>query len=81
MQVRSPAEIAALVRDSQQRFGLMQTELALISLLGVSYQSVNRWENGRNIPPLVDLKLIEGMLKQTGDHDQDLLSKHFDYLC
>lgn len=48
MPVRSQAEIADLVRDPQQRFGLTQIELAQEP--GVSHQSVNSWENGRNMP-------------------------------
>lgn len=75
MPIRSQVEIAGLVRETRQRLGLTQTELA--QELGVSYQSVNRWENGRNMPLPMALKLIEGMVRQMGDRGQDLLSKHF----
>ena len=75
MQVRSPMEIADLVRETRQRLGWTQTQLA--QELGVSYQSVNRWENGRNMPLPIALKLIEVKLQQMGERGSDLLSKYF----
>jgi DNA-binding transcriptional regulator YiaG len=75
MPVMSQAEIADLVGETRQRLGLTQTQLA--QELGVSYRSVNRWENGRNIPLPMALKLMEGMLKQMGDRGKDLLERHF----
>ena len=75
MQVRSPMETADLVRETRQRLGWTQTQLA--QELGVSYQSVNRWENGRNMPLPIALKLIEAKLQQMGERGADLLSKYF----
>ena len=75
MPVKSQAEISALVRGTRQRLGLTQTQLA--HELGVSYQSVNRWENGRNIPLPMVLKLIERILQGMGDRGSDLLDKYF----
>ncbi len=75
MQVWSQAEVADLVRETRGRLGLTQTQLA--QELGVSYQSVNRWENERNMPLPMVLKLIEGMLRQMGDRGSDLLDKYF----
>ena len=57
------------------RLGLTQTQLA--QEVCFSYQSVNRWENGRNIPLPMVLKLIEGILRGMGDRGKDLLDKHF----
>lgn len=67
--------IAELVRETRQRLGLTQEEFA--AKLGVSYQSVNRWENGRTKPLPIALKLIEKMLQAMGKQGQDLLIKHF----
>lgn len=67
--------IAELVRETRQRLGLTQTQFA--QELGVSFQSVNRWENGRNMPLPMALKLMEGMLRQMGDRGSDLLDKYF----
>lgn len=75
MPVRSQAEITDLVRETRQRLGLTQTQLA--QELGVSFQSVNRWENGRNMPLPMVLKLIEGVLRQMGDRGIDLLERYF----
>ncbi|WP_250124974.1 helix-turn-helix transcriptional regulator [Chroococcidiopsis sp. CCMEE 29] len=75
MPERSQVEIADLVRETRQRLGLTQTQLA--QELGVSYQSVNRWENGRNMPLPIVLKLLEGMLRSMGDRGKDLLDKYF----
>lgn len=75
MSVKSQAEIADLVRETRQRLGLTQTQLA--QHLGVSYQSVNRWENGRHIPLPMVLKLIEGILQGMGERGKELLDKYF----
>jgi DNA-binding transcriptional regulator YiaG len=48
MAVVEQAEIAALIRETRQLLRLSQTEFA--AKLGVSFHSVNRWENGRNRP-------------------------------
>ena len=74
MPVKSQAEIADLVRETRQRLGLTQTQLA--QELGVSYQSVNRWENGRTTPLPMALKLIKGILQGMGDTGSDLLDKY-----
>lgn len=43
MPVTEPRLIADLVRETGQRLGLTQEQFAV--KLGVSYQSVNQWEN------------------------------------
>lgn len=75
MPTRTRAEIADLVRATRQQLGLTQTQLA--QLLGVSYQSVNRWENRQSMPLPMALKLIEEMLRQMGDRGKDLLERYF----
>ena len=68
-------ELADLVRETRQRLELSQTKFA--AKLGVSFQSVNRWENGRTKPLPIVLKQIEHLLHQMGDSGQDLLVKYF----
>jgi DNA-binding transcriptional regulator YiaG len=63
------------VRESRQRPELSQAKFA--AKLGVSFQSVNRWENGRTKPLPVALKQIEHLLHQMGDTGKDLLVKYF----
>ena len=69
------SQLADLVRETRQRLKLSQTKFA--AKLGVSFQSVNRWENGRTKPLLIALKQIEQLLHQMGDPGKDLLAKYF----
>lgn len=75
MPVSNPLEIAALVRETRFRLGLTQAQFA--QKLGVSFQSVNRWENGRTQPLPIVLKQIEAQLREMGDRGQDLLEQYF----
>ena len=68
-------ELADLVREMRRRLELSQTKFA--AQLGVSFQSVNRWENGRTKPLPIALKQIEHLLHQMGDAGKDLLAKYF----
>ena len=75
MPVSDPLEIAALVRETRFRLGLTQAQFA--EKLGVSFQSVNRWENKRTkLLPIVR-KQIEEVLRQMGDRGEDLLERYF----
>lgn len=69
------SELADLVRETRQRLELSQAKFA--KKLGVSFQSVNRWENGRTKPLPIALKQIEYLLHQMGDTGKDLLVKYF----
>jgi DNA-binding transcriptional regulator YiaG len=63
------------VRETRQCLELSQAKFA--ERLGVSFQSVNRWENGRTKPLPIALKQIEHLLHQMGDSGKDLLVKYF----
>ncbi len=69
------SELAALVRETRQRLELSQVKFA--EMLGVSFQSVNRWENGRTKPMQIALKQIELLLHQMGVQGEDLLARYF----
>lgn len=75
MSVAEAVQIAELVRETRQHLGLTQEEFAL--KLGVSYQSVNRWENGRTKPLPIAVNLIKQILHSTGNQGLDLLLKYF----
>ncbi|MEW5860195.1 MAG: helix-turn-helix transcriptional regulator [Cyanobacteriota bacterium] len=75
MPVSDPLEIAALVRETRYRLGLTQLQFA--QKLGVSFQSVNRWENGHTQPLPIVLKQIEAQLREMGDRGEDLLERYF----
>ncbi len=66
---------ALLVKETRKRLGLTQLQFA--QTLGVSFQSVNRWERGRTKPLPIILKQIEGMVREMGDRGQDLLNEYF----
>jgi len=67
--------LANLVRETRQRLELSQAKFA--TKLGVSFQSVNRWENGRTKPLPIALKQIEHLLHQMGEPGKELLVKYF----
>lgn len=54
--------VSHLVRDLRQLTGLTQEQFA--SCLGVSYTTVNRWENAHMQPSPLALKQIKTMLKE-----------------
>jgi transcriptional regulator with XRE-family HTH domain len=68
-------ELAALVRETRQRLELSQVKFA--EKLGLSFQSVNRWQNGRTKPLPVALKQIEQLLHHMADQGEDLLTRYF----
>jgi transcriptional regulator with XRE-family HTH domain len=60
MPVTDRVGTAALVRETRKRLGLTQVQFA--QALGVSFQSVNRWENCKTKPLPIVLKQIESQL-------------------
>ena len=75
MPVSAPLEIAALVRETRYHLGLTQLQFA--QKLGVSFQSVNRWKNGRTRPLAIVLKQIEEVLRKMGERGADLLKRYW----
>ncbi len=75
MPVTELLSTAVLVKETRKRLGLTQLQFA--QTLGVSFQSVNRWERGKTKPLPIVLKHIEVMVKEMGDRGSDLLRKHF----
>ncbi|MEP0872749.1 helix-turn-helix domain-containing protein [Trichocoleus desertorum AS-A10] len=55
-------QIGQTIRELRQQLKLSQEKFA--AKLGVSFQTVNRWENNRTQPSPMALQLIEGMLKK-----------------
>ena len=43
-----PDDCSARVKDLRERLGLTQMQMA--ERIGVSFATVNRWENGQSIP-------------------------------
>lgn len=65
-----------LVREMRSRLKLTQEEFA--AHLGVTFISINRWENSKNRPSKMAIKLLKGMLVEMGDRGSDLLKDYFE---
>ncbi|MBW4515725.1 MAG: helix-turn-helix domain-containing protein [Timaviella obliquedivisa GSE-PSE-MK23-08B] len=68
-------EIGKLIRHLRQEMELTQEKLA--ARLGVTFPTLNRWENGRATPSPLAMEKIEALLHQIGDRGQLLLSQCF----
>jgi len=73
--VKKRRDSGNLIRELRNRLGLTQEKMA--ARLGVTFPTINRWENGRAKPSPLALKQIEGLLVDLGDNGQDLLAKYF----
>lgn len=71
----NPQDSAELILELRQRLKLTQEQFA--ARLGVTFPTVNRWENRRAKPSRLALQSIRGLLDQMGEAGQDLLSKYF----
>jgi DNA-binding transcriptional regulator YiaG len=71
MSITESLSTAALVKETRKRLGLTQLQFA--QTLGVSFQSVNRWERGRTKPLPIVLKQIEVMVKEMDDKPNSIL--------
>lgn len=67
-------EIGGLIREFRLLTGLTQEQFA--AYLGVTYGTVNRWENGRSQPSPIAMQLIQQKLGEVGEQGQELLQKY-----
>lgn len=65
---------ATLVREIRRRLGLTQEKFA--AKLGVTFPTVNRWENGKAKPSPLAIQQIAELLRSMGA-DGDDLAKRF----
>lgn len=69
---------AEFIRELRQITGLTQEQFA--AALGVTYPTINRWENNKSTASLMAMKLIQKMLQELeGDCGQELLKKYTSY--
>jgi len=66
--------VAGLVRELRARLGLTQEKMAV--RLGVTFPTINRWENGRAKPSPLALKQIEDLLATLGNDGEKLRSRY-----
>ena len=62
-----------MVRTLRGRVGLTQEKFA--ARLGVTYPTVNRWENGRAQPSPLAMQQLKELARQLGD--TRLMKQHF----
>lgn len=69
-------DIPRLVRELRERTGLTQEKFA--AKLGVTFPTINRWENGRAKPSPLAMQKIEELLRNMGDNGIDLIKRDFE---
>ncbi|MFB2923553.1 MULTISPECIES: helix-turn-helix domain-containing protein [Aerosakkonema] len=74
MPITQTSAIPELIRELRGRLGLSQEKLA--AKLGISFQTVNRWEKGHSKPSPLAMQLIEQKLREMGEQGADLLAKY-----
>ena len=71
----SDTDMGQLVRELRERLGLTQEKFA--AKVGVTFPTINRWENKRAKPSPLAVKQIEDLLRDLGDVGRDLRRKYF----
>jgi putative transcriptional regulator len=66
--------IGNLIRAIREELDLTQEQLA--GELGVTFPTVNRWENGHNQPSPMALKQIQIKLQELDKLGEEILTKH-----
>lgn len=69
------SDIPRLIREMRERTGLTQEKFA--AKLGVTFPTINRWENGRARPSPLAMEKIEALLRSMGGRGNDLLTEIF----
>ena len=73
--MKSSLDFPRLVLNLRERTGLTQEKFA--AKLGVTFPTINRWENGKAKPSPLALKQIEELLRTMGEQGEDLLDEFF----
>ena len=73
--MNAQTDLPLLIRELRERTGLTQEKFA--ARLGVTFPTINRWENGRARPSPLALKQIENLLLDLGEKGRDLLEAFF----
>lgn len=66
--------IGSLIRELRQTMNLSQGRFA--EVLGMTFPTINRWENGHSVPSPLALKQIDLVLQQLGDRGEALRAKY-----
>jgi DNA-binding transcriptional regulator YiaG len=74
MMVINQQELSQFIREFRQLTGLTQEQFA--AFLGVTYPTINRWENGRTNPSPMAMKLLEQKLVEMGERGSNLRKRY-----
>ena len=74
--MNAQTDIPMLIRELRERTGLTQEKFA--AKLGVTFPTINRWENGRAKPSPLAMQKIEELLRSMGDNGTDLLKRYLE---
>ena len=71
--MNTPPDMPRLVRELRRRTGLTQEKFA--ARLGVTFPTINRWENGRARPSPLAMQKIEELQRAMKERGTDLLDE------
>ena len=72
---RGCPDLCRLIQELRELTGLTQEKFA--ARLGVTFPTINRWENGRARPSPLALKQVEALLRELGEPGRGLLEHYF----
>ena len=73
--MNAQADLSRLVRELRERTGLTQEKFA--AKLGVTYPTINRWENGKARPSPLAIQQLKDLLRDMGKDGVDLAEQYF----
>lgn len=73
--MNAQADLSRLVRALRERTGLTQEKFA--AKLGVTYPTINRWENGKARPSPLAIQQLKDLLRDMGKDGVDLAEQYF----
>jgi len=74
MRANEQQKFSQFIRELRGSTGLTQEQFA--AFLGVTYPTINRWENGRTNPSPMAMKLIEQKLVEMGECGSNLRERY-----
>ena len=73
--MNSQQDFSQLVRSLREKLGLTQEKFA--ARIGVTFPTINRWENGKVKPSLLAVRQIKDILQELGKGGDNLPKKYF----
>lgn len=73
--MNSQQDFSPLVRSLREKLGLTQEKFA--ARIGVTFPTINRWENGKVKPSPLAVRQIKDILQELGKGGVNLSKKYF----